>query len=112
MKYFLLTIALLITGCNGIDYEKADKYVYLPNYQVNITDVKVQKYSTVYGYIYYKGKKYRVKSTLGYYYKKYNFTEGQQINVDVHLYFFVNKKTDVTMMVIKDLDLTEFEIKN
>ena len=118
MKYLLITL-LFLTGCMyGLDYEKADKHVHLRNYQVNITEVNVQKYSTVYGYIYYKGKKYKVKSTGGYYYKRYNLTEGQEIYVDVHLYFFINKKDednpydDVTMMVIKDLDLSEFEIKN
>ena len=117
-NYITFGLLLLLSSCMyHVDYEKANDHVHLSNYLVKITSVNVTKYSYVNAVTTYKGKEYVVSSTNGYYYKEYKLKPGDEIYVDLDVYFFKEKNDennsydDVTELIFKPLDLTKYEIK-
>lgn len=118
MKTHIVFLLLSLSSCMyRIDYEKAENHVHLSNYLVKITSVDVEKYTYVNAVMTYKGKDYIVSSTNGYYYKEYNLKPGDEIYVDIDIYFFKEKNDennlydDVTTLVFKPLDLSKWEKK-
>lgn len=115
MKTYLLLIALLFSSCMCRRKEDADRHVHLSNHLVKITKVQVSKYTYVYGITTYKGKDYKVKSTNGYYYKKYKLKPGDEIYIDIDIYIFIDKKDennlydDVATLQFESLDLRRYE---
>ena len=118
MKSYLIFLTILFSSCvYQIDKEKASKHIHLDDYRVKVIDVRVAKYSSVNMVVTYKGKDYRVRSAGGYYYKKYDLKAGDEINVDVDIYFFTEKNDednlydDTTYLVFEPIDVSKWEKK-